>query len=182
MSPAAWRTDLIDGFAAKLADRGIVRSLELGSGTGQLAAHLTRHGIDVTAVDLSPANVAATQARGIEAHVADFGDLPFPDESFPAAFAMNTLLHVPHDELPLVYREIRRVLEPGSPLLVVVWGGRRHSGRFEHEWLDPPRYFNLYPDDEIIALDKPGFALQTFSTIDTEESDLHAQVLDLIAI
>ena len=182
MTPAVWRTDLVVAFAARLTGRGIDRTLELGSGTGQLAVHLGGHGIAVTAVDLSPANVEATRARGIDAHVADFGDLPFPEGSFPSAFAMNTLLHVPHDVLPVVYGEIRRVLEPGAPLLVVVWGGRRHSGPFEHEWLDPPRYFNLYPDDQIIALDKPGFALETFTTVDTEESDLHAQVLELVAI
>jgi SAM-dependent methyltransferase len=182
MTPASWRTDLIDRFTRRLTAAGVDRVLELGSGTGQLAEHIERSGITVTAVDLSPANVAATRARGIEAHEADFGTLPFEDASFRAAFAVHTLLHVPHDDLPGVYAEIRRVLEPGAPLLVVVWGGRRHEGPFEHEWLDPPRFFNLYPDDEMLAIDKPGFELDEFTTIDTEESSLHAQVLTLIAV
>ena len=47
--------------------------------------------------------------------------------------------------------------------------------------LDLPRFFNLYPDDELLGLDKPGFELEAFTTIDTDESDLHAQVLTLIA-
>ena len=95
---------------------------------------------------------------------------------------MNSLLHVPEPELPGAVIEARRVLRSGAPLLVVVWGGHRHEGAFEHEWLDPPRYFSLYTDEQLLALPWPGFHIDSFTTReDTGESDLHAQILTLVA-
>ena len=99
MTPAPWRIDVLDRFEQRLTD-ATSTILELGCGTGQLAAHLATHGWDVVAIDLSPGNVEATASRGIDAHVADFADLPFADGAFDAAFAFNSLLHVPKPELP----------------------------------------------------------------------------------
>lgn len=182
MTPAPWRIDVLDRFEQRLTD-AMSSILELGCGTGQLAAHLATHGWDVVAIDLSPGNVEATASRGIDAHVADFADLPFADGAFDAAFAFNSLLHVPKPELPAVYTEIRRVLNAGSVLLVVVWGGVRHEGPFDDEWLEPPRYFSLYEDDEFVSMARPGFEVVDFMTRDdTGEGDLRSQVLTLIAV
>lgn len=180
MTPAPWRMEVVDAFLELVPTSA--RILELGCGTGQLALHAQTTGRRVEAIDLSPGNVAATRTRGVSAHVASFEDLPFATGSFDGAFAMNSLLHVTADELPSALTEIRRVLVDGAPLLVVVWGGIRHEGAFEHEWLDPPRHFSFYPDDDFLALGWPGFSIRSFTTRDdTEESDLHAQVLTLIA-
>jgi SAM-dependent methyltransferase len=182
MTPAPWRTDLIDRYSNPLLQGNARHVLELGCGTGQLASHMSDLGLIVTAVDLSPANVAAARARGIDAVEADFADLPFDDASFDAAFAVHSLIHVPNDELPDVFVEIRRVLRQGTNLLMVVWGGERHEGAFEHEWLDPPRYFSFYTDEQVLALDTPGFELDSFETFEVDESELHVQALTLKAI
>ena len=180
MTPAPWRVEVVDAFLDLVAPAAHI--LELGCGTGQLALHAMSTGRRVEAIDLSPGNVAATRSRGIPAHVASFEALPFDSDTFDGAFAMNSLLHVTEHELPAALTEIRRVLVAGAPLLVVVWGGVRHEGTFEHEWLEPPRHFSFYPDDEFLALGWPGFTIRSFTTRDdTEESDLHAQVLTLIA-
>ena len=182
MTPAAWRIEVVDDFLA-LLDAG-ADVIELGCGTGQLAVHVASTGHAIEAIDLSPGNVAAARDRGVSAHEASFDDLPFPDGRFAGAFALNSLLHVAEDELPAAMREIRRVLVEGSPLLIVVWGSQhRHEGTFEHEWLDPPRYFSLYTDEQLLALEWPGFAVRSFSArTDIEESELHAQVLTLTAV
>lgn len=181
MTPATWRTDIIDEFADSIRSDGARKVLELGSGTGQLARHLADQSFDVIAVDLSPANVRATEARDIAAHIADFASLPFPDDSFDAAFAINTLLHVPPDELDTVFTEIARVLQPGATLLVVVWGGVDRQGPMDDEWLDPPRYFSTYTDEALLALDTPGFRFKAFEALDVSEGghDLHSQILIL---
>lgn len=182
MTPAAWRIEVVDEFLALLDDHEDV--LELGCGTGQLAAHVASTGRSIEAIDLSPGNVAAARERGVSAHEASFEGLPFPDGRFAGAFAVNSLLHVAEDELPATMREIRRVLVEGSPLLVVVWGSHhRHEGPFEHEWLEPPRYFSLYTDEQLLALEWPGFAVRSFTArTDIEESELHAQILTLTAV
>ena len=138
----------------------------------------------MVAIDLSPENVAKTQLRGVTAEIADFASLPFPDNSFDASFAMNSLIHVPPGDLSDVLTEIARVLRPRSPLLVVVWGGITEEGTVDDEWLDPPRYFSSYSDEDLLASETPGFERSSFETIDVDEEGhiLSSQVLTLTAI
>jgi SAM-dependent methyltransferase len=183
MEPATWRIETIDRFSEALTEGAASTVLELGCGTGQLAHYLLDMGFAVSAIDLSPGNVEATKRRGVDAEVADFVSLPYADASFDAAFAFNSLIHVPEAELPEAFAEIRRVLIPGALLLVVVWGGTRHEGPLPDDWLDPPRYFSFYADDEIVAMQIPGFTLVDFTTRDdTEDLDHHAQILFFRAI
>lgn len=182
--PDAWLLEVLDDWVGELNARSLSRVLELGCGTGQMAVHMARAGFAVTAIDLSPANVAAARERGVAATVADFADLPFDDGSYDAAFAFNSMLHVPSDDVVAVLTEIRRVLRRGGLLLVVVWGGREHAGPMDDEWLDPPRYFNLYTDEQLAALAAPGLARVRFGIVPdaAEPSGLHPQVLVLEAV
>jgi SAM-dependent methyltransferase len=184
MTPAVWRTDIVDRFTESARELGAESVLELGCGTGQLARYVADKGFDVVAIDLSPENVAKTRLRDVKAETADFASLPFPNDSFDASFAMNSLLHVPPGDLSDVLTEIARVLRPGSPLLIVVWGGVTEEGTVDSEWLDPPRYFSSYSDDDLLALETPGFERSSFETIDVDEEGhiLSSQVLTLTAI
>jgi len=184
MIPATWRTEIVDEFASSLATTGARDVLELGCGTGQLAQYLATLDLDVTAIDLSPGNVKATMERGVTAEVADFASLPFPDNSFDAALAVNSLLHVPPAELHDVLIEIARVLRCGAAFMIVVWGGATREGTVEDEWLDPPRYFSSYTDDDLLALETPGFNHLAFEVLPAVEEggDLYPQVLTLTAI
>lgn len=184
MITAKWRTDIIDAFAQDIDTRETDAVLELGCGTGQLARYLADLSFEVTAIDLSPANVEATRARGVEALVADFAALPFPNGSFDASLAVNSLLHVPPTELSSVFTEIARVLRPGAPFLMVVWGGATEDGFVDSEWLDPPRYFSSYSDEDLLALDTPGFQHTSFEALDIVEGgrDLRSQILTLTAL
>jgi 2-polyprenyl-3-methyl-5-hydroxy-6-metoxy-1,4-benzoquinol methylase len=76
------------------------RLLELGPGTGQLAAHAARLGARVHAIDLSARNVAYCQQRGVSAQVGDFRALGHIDGLglFDGIYAVNALLHVPRAE------------------------------------------------------------------------------------
>jgi SAM-dependent methyltransferase len=184
MSLAGWRIEVTDTFAGRLNANGTESVLELGCGTGQLAQYVSTLGFDVTAIDLSPGNIVAARARGVTAEVADFASLPFPDDSFDAALAVNSLLHVPPDELQGVLAEIARVLHSGATLTVVVWGGATRVGAVDDEWLDPPRYFASYTDDDLLAIETPGFTRFSFETLPsvTEAQEFYPQILTLTAI
>lgn len=96
--------------------------LEIGCGTGDFAERLVAEhpGARVVATDASTRMVELTAAGGVEARVADAGDLPFPDASYDLVAAMWMLYHVP--DLDRVLAEVRRVLRPGGHLLAVTNG------------------------------------------------------------
>ncbi len=182
LAPEPWRLEVMDEWSEELESRHLKTILELGCGTGQLAQHMMEAGFVVSAIDLAPANVAAAVARGIDASVADFAELPFEDESFDAAFGFNSLLHVPPDELQEVLIEIRRVLRAGGLLLIVVWGGITMAGPLPDDWFEPPRYFSFYSDEQFAAMQAPGLVRVRFGTIERSRKALHPQVLVLEAV
>lgn len=184
MAPEPWRIGIIDRWIDELETLGATSILEIGAGTGQLAVHVASTGLRVTAIDLSPANVAAAIDRGIDAQVADFAELPFPDETFDAAFGFNSLLHVRPDDLNTVLSEVRRVVRPSALLLVVVWGGADRQGPLPDDWLDPPRHFSFYTDDDMANLSSPGWLLQRFDTLPEPNigDELHPQIVVMEAV
>jgi SAM-dependent methyltransferase len=179
--PDQWRLEIVDEFVARVGAVGGSRVVELGCGTGQLAARLARAGLDPVAVDLSPANAESAATRHVTAVVADFARLPLRDDTFDAALAFNSLLHVPPTVLPAQFAEIRRVLRRHALLLSVTWGGPTREGPIPNEWLHPPRYFSLLSDDELAAVVTPGFERVELRTIAVRSADLHPQVLVLRA-
>jgi SAM-dependent methyltransferase len=119
--------------------------LEVGAGPGRDGVAFAASGLDYTGVDLAPASVATCRAAGLDAHVASVLDLPFVDAAFDAGWTMSTLLHVADEDLPAALAETVRVLRPGSPLAVGLWGGGRSVE--DHG----PRYFRFRTDDEVRA-------------------------------
>ncbi len=62
----------MDEWAEELPTRHLSSVLEVGYGTGQLVFHMVDAGFDVAAIDLSPGNVSAAVARGVQASVGGF--------------------------------------------------------------------------------------------------------------
>jgi SAM-dependent methyltransferase len=176
-----WRVEVLDDFLARLEQGASV--LELGAGAGQAAVHVRDRGYQVTAMDLSPANVELARERGIDARVGDFTDPGFDVGTFDGAFAMNSLLHVEKNLWGRTLGVIRDSLRLGGIALIVVWGGENHEGYLEDEWTDPPRFFAFYSDDDFKALPTPGFKRRALEfRHQDDEGGLHPQVLTLEAV
>jgi SAM-dependent methyltransferase len=92
------------------------RILEIGAGTGEQAADLSRRGFDVTAIELADSAYAAQRVYPI----ADYNgtQIPFPDASFDIVFSSNVLEHV--GDLTTMHAEIKRVLKPGGVCIHVL--------------------------------------------------------------
>ncbi len=129
-------------FAAAVT-RGVSR-LDLGSGPGHYLGLL---GTPVVAVDAAPAMLV--EARRLQPHVpgvaADFEELPFRTGSFGGIWANKCLQHVDPGSLPLVLGELRRVLDVGGRLDLLVFAGEGEAtsdddlpGRY-FAWWDPER-------------------------------------------
>jgi SAM-dependent methyltransferase len=94
-----------------LAPQAGERVLDLGCGDGALTAELVARGCRVVGVDGSTAQVAAAQARGLDAHVVDGEHLTFAGE-FDAVFS-NAALHW-MKRVDDVLDGVRRALVPGG--------------------------------------------------------------------
>ena len=109
---------------ALLDSAGVGRRTELldvGTGPGTLIGPALNRGAAVCAVDLSElmVDVARTRHPGVEVHVGDAHQLPFPDSSFDAVTMGFCLHHIPEPVQAL--REARRVLRPGGRVAFAVW-------------------------------------------------------------
>lgn len=94
--------------------------LDLGCGDGRLTAELAATGARVTGCDKSAEQIAAAQALGLDAQVADGAALPFPDQSFDAVLS-NAALHWMRDP-DAVLKEVARVLKPGGRFVAEMGG------------------------------------------------------------
>jgi SAM-dependent methyltransferase len=95
--------------------------LDVGCGTGQLAAAIASHGYDVFGVDLSASMVARARSRGLAGTFAGVTTaLPFAADSFLLALTVATLHHLETPErVAATVREMGRVVKPGG--FVVLW-------------------------------------------------------------
>jgi SAM-dependent methyltransferase len=95
-----------------LPDSG--RLLEVGCGSGELAARLHQEGYDVIAVDSNAAQIEQAHQLGIDARVAVWPD--FEEEPFDAILFTRSLHHI--TDLASAVTQAYRLLAPGGVLLV----------------------------------------------------------------
>ena len=100
------------------------RVLDLGCGTGDLAAGLSRRGYQVTACDIAEKMIEMARAVHMGAAVEwatlkpDWKALPFGEGSFRSVVASSIFEYLV--EVEPVVEEISRVLQPGGVLLMTV--------------------------------------------------------------
>ncbi|ONI84462.1 SAM-dependent methyltransferase [Actinosynnema sp. ALI-1.44] len=111
--------------------RGTV--VDIGCGPGRITTRLADLGLDVFGIDLSPAmvEVARREYPRLRFDVGSMTALDLPDGSVGGVVAWYSIIHLPQDELPGVFTEFFRVLEPGGQLLLAFKSGdeRRHLTR-----------------------------------------------------
>lgn len=116
-----WRSRLLQSV------RGLV--LEVGAGSGPNLDHYPRDA-RVIATEFNEATIALARPRSnlrTRLASADIEHLAFPDNTFDAAVATLVFCSV---ERPIIgFREVRRVLKPGTQLHLI------EHVRSRHEWL-----------------------------------------------
>ena len=115
--------------------------LEVGCGVGLDSMRMARHGLRVTAVDLTAVGPATAQLRAISRGVdadyvcANAEQLPFPDSRFDYVYSFGVMHHAPDTQRCI--DEARRVLKPGGQALIMLY--HRHSlNEFAHRLLRVP--------------------------------------------
>ncbi len=134
------------GFYAKYADslkphKPGARALDVGCGVGQVVARLKEAGFEAYGVDVSEPNIERARQFSERCLLYDGKKLPFPDQHFASAGALNVLEHV--DEPEAFIGELVRVTELGgrvvrsSPNFFRVFGFRDYHPRmrgFANKW------------------------------------------------
>lgn len=110
-------------FLADLAGRGA--ALELGIGTGRIALPLSRTGVTVHGIDLSPAMVEHLRAKPgadrIGVTIGDFAHARAPGTFTVAYLVFNTITNLTsQDEQVACFVNVARHLEPGGRFVIEV--------------------------------------------------------------
>jgi len=111
----------------KCRQRGIKKILDLGCGSGRNLVRLAEEGFQVSGLDFSPSAAQLAEKwlhqKGVDGDiiVGNFDDKTkdFPDKSFGAAIAINSLEYADLDELKRNLLQINRLLKPEGILLLV---------------------------------------------------------------
>ncbi|MFE2336730.1 methyltransferase domain-containing protein [Streptomyces coelicoflavus] len=125
-APPEVATDrLTDLMIERLVPRPGQRVLDIGCGIGKPATRLLRaHPVHVVGITISESQVDQARADAVSNGLADrvtFGHadamrMPFSDGSFDAAWALESLFHVPDRDRALA--EAARVIRPGGRLAI----------------------------------------------------------------
>jgi ubiquinone/menaquinone biosynthesis C-methylase UbiE len=95
--------------------------LDLGSGSGRDLQHFSSNGHHVVGLDYSLELLKLAKVyTGLSVVCADFSNLPFGDDTFDAIWALGTLLHVTHHDLPTVLSELHRVMKTNAVLFTAM--------------------------------------------------------------
>jgi ubiquinone/menaquinone biosynthesis C-methylase UbiE len=139
-----------DYYIATLAPGAGEHVLDIGSGTGGPAVRLAeRTGARVTGVTVSGSQVARSRERAAAASLtdrvsfvlADVLELPYEDESFDAAWAIDSFAHIA--DRPRALRHVWRAPPRGGRLLMTEFTRRGDPSRaqletFRQVWTSPP--------------------------------------------
>jgi SAM-dependent methyltransferase len=114
---------LLDRFAKQTSGQGEV--CDMGCGPGHGARYLRDAGASVFGLDLSPAMLE--QARKLNPDISFRGGnmmaLDIPDGTLAGVAAFYAIVNIPKLSLPLIFREMARVLRPDGLLLLAFHAG-----------------------------------------------------------
>ncbi len=122
--------DILVGPFLRPARKGVVRAaegqkcrriLDVACGTGEQAIMLAKAGLEVTAIDLSPAMLRVARHKSppsVSYFLGNAQDLPFSSGSFDCVTISLALHEMAHETRMGATREMLRVLSPGGKLIV----------------------------------------------------------------
>jgi cyclopropane-fatty-acyl-phospholipid synthase len=155
---------------AKLGLREGERVLDVGCGWGSFALHAAaRHGVQVTGITLSPAQVERARRRVAEAGLSDRVEIRLADyrelqaEPFDAIASIGMVEHVGEVQIDAYAARLAELLKPGGRLLNHGIARQRHSdpdaGDFSERYVFPDAE-PLHLSRVLLALERAGFVTQ----------------------
>ena len=153
--------ELLDRFAKQTRGRDDV--CDMGCGPGHVARYLRDAGASVFGLDLSPGMLE--QARKLNPDIlfreGNMLSLDIPDGTLAGVTAFYAIVNIPRQSLPLVFREIWRVLQSRGLLLLAFHTGNEVLHEEELWGQKISMDFLLFQLSEIrLDLEKAGFNIE----------------------
>jgi ubiquinone/menaquinone biosynthesis C-methylase UbiE len=153
--------ELLDRFAQQTTGRGEV--CDMGCGPGHVARYLRDAGASVFGLDLSPGMLE--QARKLNPDISfregNMLALDIPDRALAGIAAFYAIVNIPKLSLPVVFREIQRVLQPGGLLLLAFHTGNEvlHEDELWGQKISMD-FLLLQPSEIRVDLEVAGFTIE----------------------
>jgi ubiquinone/menaquinone biosynthesis C-methylase UbiE len=117
--------NLLDDFAERLSGKGTV--CDLACGPGHVTSYLRDRGLhDIIGIDVSAAMVET--ARSLNPEISflqeDMRALDVPDGAWAGIIAFYAFVNFSRPQLPTLFAELHRVLQPGGLLLLAFHRGK----------------------------------------------------------
>ena len=109
----------------RLAPQEGERVLDIATGTGLTARHISRSGANVTGTDIAQglldaaSQLAEEEGLTIDWQLGDAEKLPFPDASFDAVASTFGIMFASNQEAAI--SELARVVRPGGRIAIAAW-------------------------------------------------------------
>ncbi|MET8355479.1 class I SAM-dependent methyltransferase [Micromonospora sp. NPDC005171] len=163
-------------FAELVAAVGGGPVADVGCGTGRITAHLHTLGVDAFGIDLSPGmiEVARRDHPELRFEIGSMTDLDLADGSVAGLVAWYSLIHIPDDDIDVVFAHFRRVVRPGGPLLLGFHVGDETTLKTEGYGGHPMnvQVHRRQPAQMAGWLREHGFTIDSQTTVTSAESRL----------
>ena len=148
--------------------------LEIGFGRGTTLVKFAKqvgdegevHGIDLTPemIALAKKGISKNKVRNVKIIEGDARDLPYNEKYFDIVYIASTLELFDTPDIPIVLREIRRVLKPTGKLCVISMpreGRENTTGIKLYEWFHTkfPKYASCRPIYVENSITEAGFKI-----------------------
>lgn len=153
--------ELLNRFVTSTAGRGQV--CDMGCGPGQIARYLHDRGCQTFGLDLSPRMIETARRLNpdIPFRRGNMLSLDLPDNSLAGIAAFYAIVNIPKSSLPILFREMLRVLQPGGLLLIAFHIGDEVLPEDELWGYKICMQFFLFPTQAIRAhLETAGFRIE----------------------
>ena len=170
-----------EAFLELVTQEGCRSIVDVGAGPAVEGSAFVDAGLAYVGVDLAVGNALIAVERGLTLIPASLFELPFPAAAFDCGWSMSTLQHVPDARFHEAMREIVRVLRPGAPLGLGLWGGHERvlASTQASSGLTLPRHFTLRSHERTTAMLSEHGSLERFDTFPDGDSDWEYQVAAL---
>ena len=166
-----WKIKVRQNFYELVKQENKQSLLELGAGPGYDSQFFMSNGLNVVAIDISGEMIKKCREKSIEAYEIDYYNLTTLNKKFDSIYAINTLLHVPKDDLPLVLKEIYSVLNPHGLFYMGLYGGEDTENELvKSEISDSPRFFAYHSEKYLKTVLSELFQIRSFETINVERN------------